>query len=455
MRFFLALAASAVVASAQETLAKRTERYCVDLIKIDTTNPPGNETPAADYIRREMAREGIAAETIGGDPKRMNAVARLKGSGEGRPLLMLAHTDVVPADRSQWTVDPFGALIKEGFLWGRGAQDDKCLLAAEMAVMVELKRRGSALRRDVILLGESDEEAGSEGIQWLIANAWEKIDAEFAINEGGYAFDAKSGHRVFQIQTSEKIPTRIKLNARGAAGHGSLPRPDNAVLHLARAITRLSDADQPVRMNTTTRRYLKEVSKLPEYAWVTPLLPRLENAATANATATEIRKREPEFDAVLRTTVSPTMLEAGVKVNVIPNAAAAQVDVRRLPNETREEVMERFRKIVNDPAVEIAAAGGQDMPSTEPSSLTTALYVAMEKVFAKSHSKTLIVPYMTRGATDGSYLRNKGMAVYGAPVFLRYDRESRAHGNDERVHLDALNEGSALLWEIVTAVAVR
>jgi len=454
MRLVLAIGLAGM-AAAQDPVARRAERYCVDLIRIDTTNPPGNETPAAAYVRSELKREGIAAEVLGGDARRMNVVARLKGSGDQRPLLLLAHTDVVPADRSQWSVDPFAALVRDGFLWGRGAQDDKCLLAAEMAVLVELKRRGTALRRDVILLGEADEEAGSEGIQWMIANAWDKIDAEFAINEGGYSFNAQSGHRVFQIQTAEKIPTRIKLTARGAAGHGSLPRPDNAVLRLARAITRLSDADQPVRLNTTTRRYLAEVAKLPDYAWVAPLLPRLESPPTAVTTANEIRKREPEFDAVLRTTVSPTMLEAGVKVNVIPNTAGAQIDVRRLPNETREEVMDRFRRIINDPAVEVAGAGGQDMPATEPSSLTTELYVAMDRIFARSHPKTLIVPYMTRGATDGSYLRNKGMAVYGAPVFLRYDRESRAHGNDERIRLEALHEGSKLLWEIVTAVAAR
>jgi len=179
---------------------------------------------------------------------------------------------VVPADRSQWTADPFSAELRDGYIYGRGAQDDKSLLAAELAVMVELKRRGVKLTRDVILLSESDEEAGSTGINWLVHNAYSKIDAAFALNEGGASLDVRSGTHIFQIQTSEKVPTRVVLTAKGTAGHGSLPRPDNPVVHLAHAITALAAASQPVQLNTTTRRYFSEISKLPDYAWLAPLL---------------------------------------------------------------------------------------------------------------------------------------------------------------------------------------
>ncbi|MCC6588787.1 MAG: M20/M25/M40 family metallo-hydrolase [Bryobacterales bacterium] len=451
----LAAVAGLHVAAGAETLAQRAQRYCVDLIRIDTSNPPGNETPAAQYIARELAKEGIAADVIGGEPSRKNLVARLKGTGEALPLMLMAHTDVVPVDPAQWTVPAFGGLIKDGFLYGRGAQDTKCLLAAEMAVFVDLKQRGAKLKRDVILLAEADEEAGSTAIQWLIANAWEKINAEFAINEGGYALQTQQGTRLFEVQTSEKIPTRLKVAAKGVAGHGSLPRPDNAVLHLSRAVVKLSEADQPVRLNTTTRRYLTELAKLPEYSWLGALIGPLENPATAAVTANQIRARDPELAAILQTTVSPTMLNSGVKINVIPNSATAGIDVRRLPNETREEIIARFRQIVNDPAIEIAPAGGQEMPSTEPSALTTLLYVEMEKVLAKSYKKSVVVPYMSRGATDGAFLRQKGMAVYGAPVFVRVDKDSRAHGNDERMSLESLANGTLLLQEIVAAVAAK
>jgi acetylornithine deacetylase/succinyl-diaminopimelate desuccinylase-like protein len=456
MRFWLlAVWVATGTAAAQDhpSLAARARQYLQELIRLDTTNPPGNETRAAHYLKRVCDQEGIAAELLGHDSHRMNFVAILKGTGNRRPLLLMAHSDVVPADRTQWTVDPFAAEIKDGFIYGRGAQDDKSLLAAELAVLVELKRQRQTLARDVILLSEADEEEGSTGIQWLIQNAYAKINAEFAINEGGFAMDVPSGTRVFQIQTTEKIPTRAILTARGTAGHGSLPRPDNPVVRLSRAITRLADFDQPVRLNTTTRHYFTAISGLGEYGWLAPLLPKLGREQTAIATANQIRARDAELDAQLHTTISPTMLHAGMKINVIPNSAQAQIDIRRLPNETREEVLARLRRIINDPAVEVAPAPGQEMPPTEPSSMSTVLYKKMEQVFKASAPKPLVIPYMQRGATDGSFLRQKGMAVYGVPLFLREDRVSRAHGNDERISLKSLEAGTKLLWEIVLTVS--
>ncbi len=185
------------------------------------------------------------------------------------------------------------------------------------------------------------------------------------------------------------------------------------------------------------------------------MIAKLENPSTALAAADQIAARDPELNTMLRTSVSPTMLAAGMKMNVIPNVATAQVDVRRLPTETRQEIEARFRNIINDPAVSISPEEGQDMPATEPSSLTTALYVAMEKVFKQADPKALVVPFMSRGATDGSFLRQKGMAVYGVPVFLREGGESRAHGNDERVSPENLKRGVDLLYQIVTAVAAQ
>lgn len=438
--------------SADKTeLTERARKYLMELIRLDTTNPPGNETRVAEYLKQIADAEGIPCELLGDDPARLNFIARVKGSGAQRPLLLMAHSDVVPADRTQWTLHPFAGEVREGYIYGRGAQDDKSLLAAELAVLVELKRKQVNLDRDVILLSEADEEAGSIGIQWLIRNAWDKMNAEFAVNEGGSAMNTPSGHRLYQIQTTEKIPSRVVLTARGTAGHGSLPRPDNAVLRLARAVTRLADADQPVRLNTTTSRYFREISKLADYGWLSPIVLKLNNAETATSAANEIRGRDPELAALLRTTVSPTMLNAGVKINVIPNSAEAQIDVRRLPNETRAEVMARFRRTVNDNAVEIAPAPGQEMPATEPSSLTTLLYRKMEEIFLRASPKAMVVPFMARGATDGAYLRQKGMAVYGAPIFLREGQESRAHGNDERISVESLDAGTKLLWDIVLA----
>ncbi len=452
--WFLALGLATGVAAAQDTAAMgaRAKQYLVDLIRLDTTNPPGNETRVAQYLKRVAEREGIPCEVLGGEAARMNFVASLKGSGSHRPLMLMAHSDVVPADRTQWTVDPFSGEIREGLIYGRGAQDDKSLLAAELAVLVELKRRSIPLSRGVILLSEADEEEGSTGIQWLIQNAYAKINADFALNEGGFAMDMPSGQRLFQVQTIEKIPTRAILTAHGSAGHGSLPRPDNPVVALSRAIVRIADTEQPVRLNTTTRRYLASMARFDEYSWLAPLLPKLGKEQTAAATAAQIRARDPELDAQLHTTISPTILNAGMKINVIPNTAQGQLDIRRLPNETRQEVLARLRKIINDPAVDIRPAPGQEMPATEPSSLSTVLYKKMEEIFQASTPHAEVIPYMQRGATDGSFLRQKGMAVYGVPAFLREDRISRAHGNDERISVKSLEAGTKMLWDIVLAV---
>ncbi|HLW77170.1 MAG TPA: M20/M25/M40 family metallo-hydrolase [Bryobacteraceae bacterium] len=444
------LAAFGVAADDNRPLGERTRQYLTDLVRIDTSNPPGNETKVAEYLKQIADAHGIPCELLGGDPKRLSFVARLKGSGKGRPLLLMAHSDVVPADKSQWTADPFGAQFKDGFIYGRGTQDDKSLLAAELAVMIEIKRRNLKLGRDIILLSEADEEAGSTGIEWLIQHQYPKIEAEFAINEGGGVLDTKDGPRVFEVQTTEKIPTRITLSAKGTAGHGSLPRADNPLLHLARAAEKLSDADEPVVLNSTTQEYFRELARrAPQYSWLMPLRRRLTDPATAVAAASQIKARDLELDAMLHTTVSFTMAHGGFKNNVIPSFADGWVfDVRRMPNEKIEDVLTRFRQIINDPEVEVGLAPGQQMPATEPSSVSSPIYVAMQHAIAHMYPRDIVVPYMSRGATDGSFLRAKGMGVYGAPIFLR-EGESRAHGNDERISPKNLEDGVELLWQIV------
>jgi len=452
-RLFCALVLCAGVVCAEESLGARAQRYLVEMTRLDTTNPPGNETRVARYLEQVAREEGVACEVLGGEPDRLNFVARLPGSGKRRPLLLMAHTDVVPADPAQWSVPPFSGLVRDGVIWGRGTLDDKSMLAAQMAVLVEARRRGVALDRDLILMGEADEESGSTGVQWLIANAWASIDAEFALNEGGSIMDVRSGRRIYHVQTTEKIPTRAVLRARGVAGHASLPRADNPVVTLARALVRLAEADQPVRLNDTTRRYFADLATLPEYRWLAPLLGKLRNVRTAGSAANEIRGRDPELEAQLRTSISPTMLQAGIKINVIPNAAEAQLDIRRLPTESSAEIFARLRKIVNDSAIEITPAPGQEMPPAEPSPLDTVLYKAMEQVFLKASPGALVVPYMQRGATDGAFLRQKGMPVYGIPLFTREGEQNLAHGNNERISITNLESGTRLLWEIVMAVA--
>lgn len=440
-----------VAADDNRPLGERTRQYLTDLVRLDTSNPPGNETKVAEYLKQVADAHGIQCELLGGDPKRLNFVARIKGNGRGRPLLLIAHSDVVPADRAQWTTDPFGGQLKDGFIYGRGTVDDKSLLAAELAVMVEIKRRNIKLGRDLILVSEADEESGSTGIEWLVQHQYPKIEAEFAINEGGQILETKEGPHVFQVQSAEKIPTRITLSAKGTAGHGSLPRADNPLYHLSKAFVKLSEADQPVILNQTTRAYLRELARFSQYSWLDQALRRrLADPVTAVAAAAQIKAKDPELDAMLHTTVSGTMVRGGFKENVIPSTADKWImDVRRMPSESIEEVLNRFRLIVNDPEVQIGLAPGQQMPPTEPSSITSPLYVAMQKTISRMYPRDIVTPVMSLGATDGSFLRARGMGVYGVPIFLREGADSRAHGNDERISPKNLEDGVELLWQIV------
>jgi len=433
----------ATAADDNRSLGDRTRLYLTDLVRLDTSNPPGNETRVADYLQQVTDSFGIYAERLGSDPKRMNFVARLKGTGKGRPLLLLAHSDVTPvppAEVKQWTANPFGGELKNGYIYGRGTLSAKSLLAAELAVMVEIKRRNLKLSRDVILVSEADEEAGMTGIQWLIQNAWSKLDAEFALNEGGSLIESKDGTKIFGIQTIEKVPVRILLTGRGTVGTAAVPRPDNPIVHVAAAVTKLSSADQPVYFNTA-RRYFTALADLPDYSWLKPLLPKLQNSATAQAAAAQVKMHDPELDDMLHTTVSPT---PGSNVESV-------LDVRRMPiAETREDVLARFRQIVNDNSVEIAFAPGPPMPTTQASSRMTALYTAMERAIARIYPRDAVVaPFLSRGATDSGFLRSRGMPVYGVPLFLREPGETRVRAIDERITPKALDDGVELLWQIV------
>ena len=451
----LCIVVPAVAAEDNRSLGDRTRQYLADLVRIDTSNPPGSETLVGQYLKQAVEAFGISAELLGGDSKRLNFVARLRGSGKGRPLLLMAHSDVVPADKQQWTVNPFSADVRNGFIYGRGTLDAKSLLAAEMAVMVEIKRRNLKLGRDLILVSEADEESGSTGIQWLTQNAWPKIDAEFALNEGGSIFDTRDGTRVFQIQTLEKLPTPILLTARGTAGHSALPVANNAIEHLFEAGNRLTHSEQPIHLNPTTRRYFRSLSRLPDYDWLAPLWPRLENPATAKEAASQIRMHDADLDAMLHTTISPTVLPGtGNNNNVTPSIARAVIDVRRMPSESRDDVLAHLRQLVNDSGVEVSFAPGPQAPAVDPSPVMTPLYRAMERVIARIYPHDAVVlPFMSRAATDSNYLRSRGMAVYGVPLILREPGESRVHGNDERISAKSLDDGVELLWQIVLETA--
>jgi acetylornithine deacetylase/succinyl-diaminopimelate desuccinylase-like protein len=429
------------------------------LVRIDST--PGRETLVVNYLKEVLEAEGIPTQTFALDPARANLVARLKGNGSKRPLLILAHTDVVPVQREKWPVDPFGAVMKDGFIWGRGTKDDKPVLAANLMTMLLLKRRGVPLDRDVIFLAESAEEADTTGvgIDFMVNQHFDAIDAEFAITEGGGA--TIDGSRVTRVSigTAEKRPTRARLVATGTAGHGSVPRLDNPLLHLAAALDKLGRWQPPMRLNDTTRSYFDRLASIAPPAlaarYRTLVDPKATPAALAGA-QTYLQEHDPASYAMLRTSIVPTILKAGVGINVIPSEAEATLDIRALPGEDIERFYAQMTEIIADPAVKLVP-----IPPTRPPSpasrIDTEMYRVLEQVSRRMYPSATVMPGMSTGASDQAQLRAKGIQSYGiGPASTEDDALNYpAHGDVERLAESSLYPFVEYVWNVVTEVAAR
>lgn len=426
-----------------------------DLIRLDTT--AGHETLAVDYLKKVLEGAGIATRTFALDPARANLVARIKGNGSKRPLLILAHTDVVGVQREKWPVDPFGAVMKDGYVWGRGSKDDKPVLAANLVAMLLLKRLGVQLDRDVIFLAESGEEAdlAGVGINFMVREHFDEIDAEFAMTEGGGA--RIEGDRVVQVNigTAEKLPARVRLVATGTAGHGSAPRTDNALIHLSAAVEKVGRWETPMRLNDTTRAYFERLASIspPEKAAIYKALLDSRTAADAQRI---LRENSPSEYSMLRTSVVPTMLKAGIGANVIPSEAEATLDIRALPGEDVEKFYDAMARVIADPAVKIVP-----LPPTRPPSpasrLDTEMYAVMGRVAKSIYPDAAVLPSMSTGASDQAQLRAKGMQSYGiGPASTESDAVNYpAHGDVERLAESSLYPFAQYVWNVVMEIAAR
>ncbi len=426
-----------------------------DLIRIDTQ--VGNETQAAEYIKKLFEAEGIQTKMFAKEPARANLVARLKGNGSKRPILILAHTDVVPVQREKWPLDPFGAIIKDGYVWGRGSIDDKPILAANVMTMLLLKRSNAKLDRDVIFLAESGEEADTTGvgINFMVNQHFDEIDAEFSITEGGGA-NIENGRVVtMNIGTAEKVPARARLVANGTSGHGSVPRQDNALIHLGAAVEKVGRWETPMRLNDTTRTYFEKLATIS-----TPEKAARYNALLDPAKAAEAQRylaaNEPAAYSMLRTSVVPTMMKAGVGANVIPSEAEATLDIRALPDENIAKFYEEMGKVINDPAVKIVP-----LPATRPASpasrLDTEMYRALERVSKQMYPGITVLPSMSTGASDKAQLRAKGIQSYGiGPANTRADSTNfGAHSDVERLPEASIYPFVEFAWNVVNEVAAH
>jgi acetylornithine deacetylase/succinyl-diaminopimelate desuccinylase-like protein len=439
------------------SVAKEAEVWLAELVKINTANPPGNEQATAKYVAGVLEKEGIAPEILEITPGRSAVVARLRSAAMADPsksLLLVAHMDVVPAEKSRWTVDPFGAVIKDGYMYGRGTIDDKGMLAANLAAFIALKRANLHLTRDVIFLATADEENGGEAnIKILIAKYWDKFAAGFSINEGGNVFMKNGKVMYVGVQASEKVAVNIDVVARGTAGHASQPTKDNAVVHLATAVSKIGGYSASVHLTAIVRRYFEGLAPL-EDDEIGKWMRSLDTADRGEHAQKVLSNASPLWNAMLRDTVAPTILNGGVANNVIPGEAHANLNVRLLPGDTIETIVGDLTKVVDDPQVklEVRPNGGLAAP---PSSLESDFYGVISKVASQEFSGATVLPFQSTWATDSSQLRLHNVQAYGLVPFPLTDEDlKRMHGNDERIPLAAFDKGVDVLARIVAEFAV-
>ena len=441
-KLWLVLSALAASASAQSPARapiadEETLRHFQAIVRMNSTDPGGSERPVVEYVRGVLEAEGIAVETFSVEPNRPNLVARLKGSGRKRPLLMMGHSDTVNIDEKKWAEPPFSAARVEGYIYGRGTIDDKDNVTAGLMTLLSLKRGKVPLDRDVIFLMEAGEEGATRvGIKFMAEQNFAKIDAEYCFAEGANVVRAGGAVRFAGVQTLEKIPRAIELTARGVSGHASVPLRSNAVVHLANAVAKIGAWKPEVRLNDTTRAYFTRLARLTtgeesaRYQAVVSGDPKAIDAADE-----WFLTNEPRTASTLRTSVSPTILNGGYRVNVIPSEAKATLDVRALPDEDPAKFLDIVRGVIGDPSVEVAYASRDVRPAFSPTSLDSEAMRAIEAAVTKTYNTTMI-PMMSTGATDMAYLRARGMQCYGIGPALDAEDGPKgygAHSDQERI----------------------
>ncbi len=429
--------------------------YYTALLKLDTSNPPGNETLAVDYLKPILDRAGIPNQVFALDPKRANLVARLKGNGTERPIIIMGHTDVVGVQRDKWPLEPFQAIRKDGFIWGRGSSDDKPHVVASLMAMLLLKQLSVPLTRDVIFVAEAGEEGTSSvGIDFLVKQHWADIAAEYALAEGGHVSSRDGKVRFVEITTTEKVPRTTRLVAHGTAGHGSRPRVDNPLIHLAAALAKFQSWQPPMRLNDTTRTYFERLATISG-----PDEKLRYNQVTDPARTEGIQKyfaeHEPGHFSILRTSIVPTIIKGGFRSNVIPSEAEATLDIRALPDENMDRLYGQIRQLLSDPVVEILPARDDGRPFGTPSRLDTSLFKALEHAQQKMFPGAITIPSMLTGATDMAQLRAKGVQAYGfGPIVDEKEVELHgAHSDQERMLESSVYRMTEYLWNALIEVA--
>ena len=458
----LAIASATVLAQAPKTpdwktVEDETMRHYQAVLRLDTRNPPGNEHVVAEYLKQVLDKEGIPSQIVGSDMKRSNLIARLKGNGRKRPLLIMGHSDVVTIDESKWKYPAFSATREGGYVYGRGTVDDKDNLTASLMTVLLLKRLNVPLDRDVIFVSEAGEEGSSGvGIGYLVKEHFPEIDAEYCLAEGGGVTRIGGQVKFATVQTLEKIPRGIELVARGISGHGSVPLKSNAIVHLASAVARVGEWRPDIRFNETTGTYFRKLAAIspPDVAkYYRDVLST--DPKTRQAADDWLLENEPRHSSMLRTSVSPNIFQGGYRSNVIPSEAKATLDVRALPDEDPAKFLAQVKQIVNDPAVEVRFTGQNERQPGPDARLDSEAFKALEAAATKIYNAPTL-PTMSTGATDMAQLRVKGVQCFGIGPATDFEDPPKgfgAHSDQERLLESELHRFVRYTWEVVYDLA--
>lgn len=454
----LTLFSLVVVSAIGQTMPPELDRQLArgiykELVEIKSGYTSGATTPAAEAMAARLRAAGFPEADIfvgGAIPTKANLVVRYHGSGRLKPILLLAHTDVVEAKREDWSMDPFQFTERDGYFYGRGTGDDKAQAAVWIANLIRYKREGFKPDRDIIVALTADEEGGGpyNGVEWLIKNKRAMIDAEFCLNEGGWGEIAGGKKISNDIQVSEKYVINFRLEVRNKGGHSSIPVSDNAIYHLAAALGRLSTFGFPLKTNEVTRAYFQAMSKIE----TGPVKNDLAAAAGGSTEAMQrVAQASPAWNATLRTTCVATQIEGGHAKNALPQLAAATVNCRVLPEDSVESVQSTLQRVFGDNQVSLTISG--DVSKGPASPMREDVLRAVSRLTDTLWPGVPAVPIMVMGATDGLYLRAIGIPTYGVQGFFMDRDDIRFHGRDERMSVTSFFEGQTFLYELVKAVS--
>ncbi len=433
-------------------LGNRATELLSEYIRIDTSNPPGDEAAGAEFLGRVLDKEGIEHEIIESEPARASLIARVPGKGRGKPLVLMNHIDVVPADPSNWQVDPFSGEVSDGFVWGRGALDMKGMAVMELLAVIAAVREGLPLGRDLVFLACADEEEGGAlGCEFLLSKHPDKVDAALVLNEGGFVNTALiAGTPLFLVATAEKYAMWLRVVAKGQAGHGSMPTGKGALEKLVLGLARLLSEPQPVEIDPTVGQF---------FAVLADHWPVLEPYGGDGNPQTLSRLLEesnltaiPALNAMLRNTVSLNVLKSGVKINVIPEQAEACLDCRLLPGQDPGEFLNGVRAALGDEEMEVSLVMGGDPSPASPTD--NEFYPLLLRSIEENYPGAVTSPFLLPGISDSRFLRREGVPVYGIiPAHLGLEDLARVHGVDERISVDDLERGVRFVYSVIRSCA--